>query len=601
MNMNKITRYYIGLTAILIAMVILMAGCGTSSPTGAGRFVSGNTNPAMLTVTVNFPTRPAAYMAPQPLISASTLLMDIGVYSVGSNILVASGAISAPPTGGTASTTLKVYQYEGPVYIDIMGYNTTTVTPPMLGYIGGAAHNQPMTGAIQKTGLNITFGTTTPVSMAFVEGDQGVANITGMNMISPDGTTYVVNDLFLLYTGTFGQSYQLAARVTNLTTGSSSYIYSGQSHASMFPGAGTASINMITDSVATFPLSIPSADGKAYNNYSFNLNFAPAGVPVNTPTITEAFLGTSAANVVSGANNLSVAWSGTKYLVSGCGGILLTSPDLITWTSQNAAGTVSNINAVASGPGKFVAVTDAVTVLSSVDGITWTSAATPYTYPLYDVTWTGASYMTVGGWGGIYTSPDAITWTTSSFGMTSYYLLSAASGSKYVAVGQWGTVMTSSDSVTWALSNASTTNHLNKIRWTGSQYLIAGDVGTIITSSDAVTWAAKTSGTANNLLSIASGSNKFVAVGAMGTILTSADTITWTPSISGVTTNLHDVIWTGTQYVAVGDYGAVLTSPDAITWTIKNTWSQGSGFVLPNASWSNYVAPPPPVIQTVVF
>ena len=50
------------------------------------------------------------------------------------------------------------------------------------------------------------------------------------------------------------------------------------------------------------------------------------------------------------------------------------------------------------------------TVLTSPDGITWTTRSTGSAHYLYDVAWTGSQLVAVGAGSSVFTSPDAITW-----------------------------------------------------------------------------------------------------------------------------------------------------------------------------------------------
>ena len=173
--------------------------------------------------------------------------------------------------------------------------------------------------------------------------------------------------------------------------------------------------------------------------------------------------------------------------------------------------------------------------------------------------------------GTILTSRDGVSWTSQISG-TTYQLNSVTwTGTKLVAVGELGTILTSSDGVTWISQISGTTDLLYAVRWVGSQLVVMGENGTILTSPDGVTWTSQHSGSKNALYSITWTGIQLVAVGVFessstdAALFASSDGIVWTKSrISG---SLSSVTWTGSQLVAVGD--KILASPDGKTWTIR--------------------------------
>jgi len=69
-------------------------------------------------------------------------------------------------------------------------------------------------------------------------------------------------------------------------------------------------------------------------------------------------------------------------------------------------------------------------------------------------------FVAVGNKGTVLTSPDGIAWTNQP-AVTSRILYSITSGEDaYVAVGQEGTIITSMDGAAWIVRNSGTTRHL---------------------------------------------------------------------------------------------------------------------------------------------
>jgi len=87
----------------------------------------------------------------------------------------------------------------------------------------------------------------------------------------------------------------------------------------------------------------------------------------------------------------------------------------------------------------------------------------------------------VGDAGIIVTSPDGISWTSRSSGTTNSLTSVSFGGGEYVAVGASGMILTSNDGITWTSRLFNTTNNLSGVCYDGNgQFVIVGDSGTII-------------------------------------------------------------------------------------------------------------------------
>jgi len=143
----------------------------------------------------------------------------------------------------------------------------------------------------------------------------------------------------------------------------------------------------------------------------------------------------------SGAPNAQlgdVVWSGSQFVVVGNGAIV-TSPDGITWTRR--ADIPINLNGVVWSGTQFVAVGNGI--FTSADAITWTQRDSS---SANSISWSGSRYAAVGGnWysGLILTSPDGITWTSQTFDSTMILQSVAWGGTQFVAVGAGGVIVTS--------------------------------------------------------------------------------------------------------------------------------------------------------------
>jgi hypothetical protein len=103
------------------------------------------------------------------------------------------------------------------------------------------------------------------------------------------------------------------------------------------------------------------------------------------------------------ASNLDgVSYGDSTFVAVGTDGVILTSPDGATWTSQ-ASGTTNTLTGVSFGNFAFVAVGTGGTVLASPDGKNWVSESSGTTSDLSGVCYGNSSgtFVAVGSTGAI--------------------------------------------------------------------------------------------------------------------------------------------------------------------------------------------------------
>lgn len=135
----------------------------------------------------------------------------------------------------------------------------------------------------------------------------------------------------------------------------------------------------------------------------------------------------------------AVGLSGSTLVAVGDRGRIITSTDGVNWTTRPTTVTTT-LRGVAAGPTGFVAVGDFGTILQSADGTQWSPApSVPTTARLNAVT-RAQDFFAVGDSGTILRSPDGRRWTTES-SPTNRHLRAIASGSLLYAVGDAGTCL----------------------------------------------------------------------------------------------------------------------------------------------------------------
>jgi hypothetical protein len=207
---------------------------------------------------------------------------------------------------------------------------------------------------------------------------------------------------------------------------------------------------------------------------------------------------------------------------------LLTSPDGLSWTrrSDNRWG-LSGLNAVAYGNGRFVALGAdcggrgcGAIVLTSQDGVTWTNGVGfPLAEPLVAVAYGNGTFVAVGS-SDIVTSFDGVTWNPQP---PQPPLADVTFGDgHFVAVGESGTFI-SSEGWGWDLIDVCS---FASVTYAHGTFVAVGR-RIISTSPDGLVWTRRFEGDVD-LNSVIGAPSAFVALSRTGATLTSPDGVTWT-------------------------------------------------------------------------
>lgn len=299
-----------------------------------------------------------------------------------------------------------------------------------------------------------------------------------------------------------------------------------------------------------------------------------------------------------------------NYAAVGDFGIIMTSSNGVDWTVRQS-GTM-NLNGVAFGNNKYVAVGNGGRVVLSTDGgVTWNEKSSGTASHLNCVTFNGTVFVAVGNSQiaenfpyvpkiTVLTSTDGVTWIDRSPLLAinetlDLFDIASGTGGKLAAVGAGGVIFTSVDNgVSWTRipdDLANRAGSINSITFGNNTFVAVGDFGQITTSADnGVTWNPVSVFSVANLKGVAFGTiggggdahDVFVAVGSDGEVLTSENLgANWTNSFTGLANSgggpvLHTAVFglnkgsvpTGVpQILVAGDLGNILTSLDGAAWT----------------------------------
>jgi hypothetical protein len=245
-----------------------------------------------------------------------------------------------------------------------------------------------------------------------------------------------------------------------------------------------------------------------------------------------------------------VATNGTQWVAVGAAGAILTSPDGVHWTSQTS-GTSEDLAAVASNGNLWVAGGWNGTLLTSTDGITWTQRPSGTIYIVTGVATDGDDWVAVTGGDVILHSSNGIDWTSATVTTQAQggYSDVATNGLYWVAVDFFGEVVVAQQPDNWQIvidpdGDPNLDLTLRAVAVDPSTWAITGWDGTkslILTSIDLAIWTKRAEFT-NYLLDLGSNGSLWVGVGVAGAIVTSSDHgITWSGQASGVLDGLSAV------------------------------------------------------------
>lgn len=310
-------------------------------------------------------------------------------------------------------------------------------------------------------------------------------------------------------------------------------------------------------------------------------------------------------------NLYGVGWIGSRIVVTGELGTVLTSPDGSQWEKSritHSAGDAIDLWKVAcSGKEMVLASNVQGIVWRSIDGKSWTPHSVGGAGSMiYSLNYSGGLYVALASAGSgrsqaseMLTSPDGLAWTPLNVAISGVSLHDAVwTGKQFVAVGlrnsAWeglkamfgkaakidvAVTAVSNDGRSWTITELPTSSGhpvMGKaIAWTGSLLVLACSSGDIFTSSDGASWTLQHTANDVSLTNVLWTGGRVLAVGtntARGligeaAILTSSDGKTWagTKAADGPAT-MNSVTWAGDKFVAVGSSGQIQTSKDGSNW-----------------------------------
>jgi hypothetical protein len=297
-----------------------------------------------------------------------------------------------------------------------------------------------------------------------------------------------------------------------------------------------------------------------------------------------------------------LSWTGRQFVCAGAAGGLLTSVDGAEWTLRLPNSTNRPL-ALANSDSVHVAVGANGLILTSPDAMTWQRVSSGLVAgrgssavdSLEAVVWTGSQFIAAGGRsaasGVILTSPDARTWTIQRSRGMGKVLALGWNGTQMLATTATGRVWRSTDGQTWVGSQPVLSDGhgvpFSQVVWNGNQWIATGVIasqavlfpGRTAFSSDGILWTivaqhapyfslgAPAAPAWNGVSTVAGGLGGLWHISAF-------EPNKWSPSSTtpdyavGILPHFNSIVWTGKRLVAAGrDRGPrVHLSDDGVRW-----------------------------------
>ncbi len=261
----------------------------------------------------------------------------------------------------------------------------------------------------------------------------------------------------------------------------------------------------------------------------------------------------------------------------------------ISWGNQSPSGITDDIWCATYGNGIFAATTNQGKILTSADGLTWSSQTVASGTWLVSIAYGNGKWVAVGAGGTILVSSDLKTWVNATAATANKLNGVIYNGTIWAAVGEADTVITSTDAITWTMQTVPSalgfSGFLHGIAWdqvnnvfliTGSQTgtntypygNYAGGIMLQMTSAGTVTSILPPTTSPLEAIVYETGFSPNTVVVGDGGIVLSGNYAASAPAYSTVpSVNYRGLTYGNGYYVAAGDSGTLLSSTDGVHWT----------------------------------
>ena len=251
-----------------------------------------------------------------------------------------------------------------------------------------------------------------------------------------------------------------------------------------------------------------------------------------------------------------------------------TSTDGVTWSDSGVSGFGNfndvvglTTNVIAVGVGGTIAVSlnrgstyvPSTIYTRTLNGFLYSYADTTIPQDLNSVAAGPTKVVAVGAGGTILFSENGTSGFGTAFVIGNKYSSQNLRGvsnnaNTFIAVGDNGALLRSVGGEIWSgVTTTSVTTRLNDVHYGDNKWVAVGAAGTIISSTDdGRTWSVVSSGSTFNLNSVIYQDNVWVAIGQSGNVLNSVDSNSWYKKFVGVGTDYNGLAYGNNKLVTVG-------------------------------------------------
>ncbi len=309
----------------------------------------------------------------------------------------------------------------------------------------------------------------------------------------------------------------------------------------------------------------------------------------------------------------SAVFSGNLLVAVGDSGLCETTTTPMvksSYVKRNPA-TTENLYGLAYGNGLFVAVGYHGVIVTSPDGVSWTlrcpfeeSGVFPQGRSLIGVCYADGLWVAAGIDGRVKTSPDGITWTErgQAPGGARINALAYRNGTWVAAAGS-GYIYYSSNGISWTRASSAPSEGMNlySALATDSGFVVGGRLGMCLTSTNGTTWTKRLTNTQDYLMSLCDNGTHVVSCGnydwgGCSQIIASVnDGTTWVRDRTDDTSTLYAIAQGNGYVVAMGNRSLVQANTTAdigdgrgcgVTASLRVVSPNGGEFLKSGTTWT---------------
>lgn len=303
-----------------------------------------------------------------------------------------------------------------------------------------------------------------------------------------------------------------------------------------------------------------------------------------------------------------IAFGAGHWVAVGQNGLVLKSADGRQWTPLPTPGLDPRLDmaSVAYGAGRFVAATDDHGLWSSVTGDRWEVVLDIDGPQLHEVEHLRNLFIAVGASGTILTSPDGLQWTSRPLGISEPLHCLAENSERLVAAG-WMVVATSVDGLSWTRTTVDPAFETSSLAFGNGRFVATSVSGRHWISTNGLDWRSQNSLPGPGIGSVHFLAGRFIASGVNGLTYSSMDGEVWQEHFAGSENRLRSLALSARgTLVGVGSNGLIMESAPLLPSLALRLSSNQEGQLeirgwpgpyhlqaaddLPPASWRNLIS-----------